>query len=373
MKNRDERIKDTRRYLDGEMSDRERNAFEKKLQGDPFEEEALEGLSGLSSDDLKKDIGILDARLKRRVHKRTPLYYRIAAAVVVLMAISSLFLVRELRKPAMMMSDNIVVLQDTTEEEIMAPGNVAVDRLREDISEAAGENASRRSVVPAENPAKEQDEEIVDDMLTLDIQAEREEVFEHVEAEEEVKVKVPAENIKAEAAEKAMEVEEPEKTMEAKEKVKAVEAEALISEEQLVSAARSKKGSKSAVPVKAEEQADMEIRSVALAEGQAISTSGIKADRSAEPFGGMKEFKTYLETDQIFPADWNASDREIVKLEVTIGTAGKIKDIKIIKSPDHQFSEEAKRLLNEGPPWLPATTDSEKIEDRVKIRIVFKR
>ena len=57
-KNRDDRMKEIRRYLDGKMSDKDQNNFERKLQKDPFEEEALEGFSSIASAELDKDIKV---------------------------------------------------------------------------------------------------------------------------------------------------------------------------------------------------------------------------------------------------------------------------------------------------------------------------
>jgi len=48
--------KDFLRYTENKMSDKERNAFEKNLQKDPFDSEALEGLSTLSPEEIKADI-----------------------------------------------------------------------------------------------------------------------------------------------------------------------------------------------------------------------------------------------------------------------------------------------------------------------------
>lgn len=41
-------LEDFLRYLDGNLSDRERNRIERNLMKDPFEEEAMEGFSGES-------------------------------------------------------------------------------------------------------------------------------------------------------------------------------------------------------------------------------------------------------------------------------------------------------------------------------------
>jgi len=43
-----------------------------------------------------------------------------------------------------------------------------------------------------------------------------------------------------------------------------------------------------------------------------------------------------------------------------------------VRSPGRIFSEEAIRLLKEGPEWKPAISNGKTTEDKIRIRIVFK-
>ena len=77
------------RYLDGNMSPRERHAFEKKLLDDEFEAEAMDGLSTIQPDELRQDLDALKARMHHRYQRsRTPLIWRAAAAITLLAAFS---------------------------------------------------------------------------------------------------------------------------------------------------------------------------------------------------------------------------------------------------------------------------------------------
>jgi len=171
---------------------------------------------------------------------------------------------------------------------------------------------------------------------------------------------------------------EAEAEAEAKKVAEEVQSKNIVSEERKVSAVRSKKV-KEAVPqpMAVEQAAEMDTGVVfaeeaGITEGAEVDPA-IIADSGAEPYGGMKEFREYLETDQIFPSGWNESDREIVKLELTVGISGEIEKIEIIKSPDKLFSDEAIRLVEEGPPWFAAVRNSKRVEEIVMVRIVFKR
>ncbi|MEN8118078.1 MAG: hypothetical protein ABFS16_13930, partial [Bacteroidota bacterium] len=55
---------DFRRYLKNEMTENERNTFEKELQKNPFEAEALEGFEAVPSANIKNNL----AELKEKIH-----------------------------------------------------------------------------------------------------------------------------------------------------------------------------------------------------------------------------------------------------------------------------------------------------------------
>jgi hypothetical protein len=95
-KNRHIGLEEFLRYTQDKMSDRERNAFEKMLQQDPFAAEALEGLSSLAPEEARADLARLEDRLHDRISGRKeasrhtrPILYRIAATVAVLLVVAS--------------------------------------------------------------------------------------------------------------------------------------------------------------------------------------------------------------------------------------------------------------------------------------------
>ena len=82
------------------MSDKERNAFERELQKDPFAEEAAEGFEAVTPEEAERDLLSIKSRLtKRTTRKQRFIYYRIAASIAVLMVVSSIFIVVERNKP----------------------------------------------------------------------------------------------------------------------------------------------------------------------------------------------------------------------------------------------------------------------------------
>jgi TonB family protein len=80
-----------------------------------------------------------------------------------------------------------------------------------------------------------------------------------------------------------------------------------------------------------------------------------------------------MEKNIRFPAGDTLSKRGVVVLTFKINPDGSLSGIQTLRSPGEAFSEEAIRLLEEGPPWNPAQDESGTTEDVVRMRIVFKR
>ena len=81
----------------------------------------------------------------------------------------------------------------------------------------------------------------------------------------------------------------------------------------------------------------------------------------------------YIEEQIRFPAGDSLSKREVVVLKFNVARDGSISKIQPLRSPGMEFTEEAIRLLEEGPVWNPARNESGDTEDVVRMRIVFKR
>lgn len=95
--------------------------------------------------------------------------------------------------------------------------------------------------------------------------------------------------------------------------------------------------------------------------------------RLAEPAGGKRAFKNYLETNLRYPAQ--ALEKKIegrVIIEFTVKTNGNPTDFNIIKGIGSGCDEEVIRLVKEGPKWAPSKQDDRVIESRMKVNLRFK-
>jgi hypothetical protein len=95
--------------------------------------------------------------------------------------------------------------------------------------------------------------------------------------------------------------------------------------------------------------------------------------KGAEPVGGIEAYKIYMEKNIRFPAGDTLSKREVVVLKFSVNPDGKLSGVTSLRSPGQAFTEEAIRLLEEGPLWNPAQGENGSTDDEVRMRIVFKK
>jgi outer membrane biosynthesis protein TonB len=168
-------------YLKGLLSHRQRHDLEKEMMQDIFEEEAFEGLSRLSGSELANDMELLRRKLDSRImpagKTRSIPFFRIAAAIVLLIGVSGV-LYFVLRTP----SANLLTDDHKTEKPVVrsapAPAVVGVpvenEKQGQPIQEKKVEDAPQTAQEPVENLA-EQKEEIISQPVAV---AEKEEAAE---------------------------------------------------------------------------------------------------------------------------------------------------------------------------------------------------
>jgi len=312
------------RYIRGEMTKREENVFQRQLQKDPFAEEAAEGLSEILPEEAVSDLDKLESKLKTRIHRRQRfIYYRIAASVAVLMIVSSVF---------------IIVNKNKTGKE---PLETTLKKVTLEIPESKGIEAT---------------EEIKSTNIIAEPEAESkaEEPVELIEPVKSVAADITPE-IPIEIAKEKQETVIPEKS-ENLIQTGAKGGERLVSEDRHIQPT-------AALPGKA----------APAAVGDAIKKSEYKEINYSppEPSDGMESFDLYVEENIRKPLTLPDGQRVVVELNLLIESTGAIDSIQVTSSPGIEFSEEAIRLIKEGPKWKPAIENGRTINGEVKIKIVF--
>ena len=340
IKNGNDQLPDFLRYKQNKMTDRERNAFERNLQKDPFAEEASEGFDGIDPDLAEKDISKLRKRIKKRTgEKQRVIWYRIAASVALLMVISAIFLITYNKKepeqlaysPVEQKKDEIQILKEEPVKEILEYADLAAEEKQKIIAD------QEKSTPP---PARAAGDEVKNER-----KAETREEQVIIEDQEAVMAAEAKRPVRDEAAEKAM----PAKP------------------------AMTKKKSDTVNEFKPD-TSDINLNEVVVV---GYGTRGdvdevVNNYTPPLPVDGRSAFDKYI-MDNIRRPDTPASgQRVVVVLNFNVNPDGKIDSIKVIRSPARIFSDEAIRLIREGPAWKPAEENGKTITDEVRIRIVFK-
>jgi hypothetical protein len=121
-------------------------------------------------------------------------------------------------------------------------------------------------------------------------------------------------------------------------------------------------------------QGEENLRSLSSSSTKVIKTEeGPPSYTAAEPPGGYKAFRDYIEENMVFPEGYTPGEREIVVLNCTVTSSGSMSDIIPLKSPGESYTMEAIRLLQQGPTWKPAVLNGSAIEEEIRIRIIFKK
>jgi hypothetical protein len=117
-------------------------------------------------------------------------------------------------------------------------------------------------------------------------------------------------------------------------------------------------------------------QAVALAEAPAArakrETQTIPDTIPALPSGGMELFNRYLDDNRQYPASDTSGQIRTVRISFVVNSQGRPVNFEIIDSPGDEFSNEAIRLLREGPPWTQAFVGGtpELIRSRISIKFV---
>jgi len=460
-------------YLKGELSRQERHAFERGLEADPFEQEAMEGLESLSSVQAEQDLLSLHNRLRKRLYRRRRVaFYSVAATVASLLIVGTVFLKVHDFNPRSQES------QAYPEELFETP---ALEEAEIQQAEAVPPKNMEESMVTDEGPDKgriESQEKAINET--------KPDLEPVVEAAAEPVVEAPAELV-AEPVAEPMAVEAFDFVMDEEsvdEEITYMEAEQVDREGEVQAAGRrenrsSKKAQRQALEAPAQEtpkmapvqkeieqmltgkvtgivisaedqdpitgavvmnrdiksgvftdldghfgiQVEEDSRSTLVASFVGMETQEYQVSDGAhvelvmqpdaatldevlvvayvsgsedlptgssfdiyqaeeekgieysvpEPSIGFKSYKRYMEENIRHPQEDLSSKKSLVVLKFTVTSAGEIKDVVALRSPGISFTEEATRLLMDGPAWNPASNEEGTKDESVRMRIVFKK
>lgn len=93
---------------------------------------------------------------------------------------------------------------------------------------------------------------------------------------------------------------------------------------------------------------------------------------TASPVDGIIQYNRYMDTTLVYPPAAGSGDKEVVVLKFSISPDGRPENFRLVRSPGEPFTEEAIRVISNGPDWNPTTRDGRYVDDDVRLRIVFR-
>jgi protein TonB len=98
----------------------------------------------------------------------------------------------------------------------------------------------------------------------------------------------------------------------------------------------------------------------------------VSPEEAARPEGGLEAFFTYLKQNQKYPA--KARKNQVqgkVMVEFMVEKDGSLTNFKVLKKMGSGLDEEAIRLIEKGPAWIPAKYNGEKIRQKMILPVIF--
>jgi|WetSurMetagenome_2_1015567.scaffolds.fasta_scaffold32256_3 TonB family protein len=400
-KNKKPGFPDFLRYRQNNLTGNEKNSFERDLQRDPFAAEAEEGFSTVDQSVLKKDMEELGSRLSSRTGKEKKyVWYRIAASVAVLMVITTIFFLVQKNKPEEMTAageKKDVVFDIQQPEAVKDNVPLQVIAQHQDLPTGKASTAKTEQGNLAAGEGKMRVKEII--------------ITDSTEVKAYEMISEAAERKKAEAIPGDAKMAVSDRSIIPESEMRRIRGRVTSSEDNLpipgvtiavrgttvgtttdtngnftLSMPEKKKSEliASFIGMKSKEFSTSEDSVVritmdpdltALDEVIVVGYGVKKVEEdvsyiAASPVPGRTAFNRYIEENIIRPVP--GTQREVVVLSFTVTLNGDLTDIKVLRSPDKLFSDEAIRLVKNGPRWKPGVENGVNIEDEVRVRIVFK-
>ena len=316
-------------YLKGLLSNRQRHELEKEIMRDVFDEEAFEGISQLSADELKADMANLTGRLETRIKpERTrilPFYLRIAAVLIFLVGLGSL-LVIILRKP----SPAPLAQKEKTETMAVPPASAPADSLTY-IKKEVQEPLTKKPV----------NQVLADNRITIK------------EEEQKMILEMAQEEPKAAAVEdraEPLKMAETERIEDASGKVASGEIRAQVPE------------------IRGEPDTLNELVMVGYGKQTKIDETSDAFIRPVPPGGSLEDFKKWVIDRLDYTALKAYTGTHKTLVDLTVKPDGTIGKIHIIDSIPVAISRELRRVILLSPSWQPARRDNSPIESQVAVR-----
>lgn len=422
---------DIERYLRGDMTPSEMHALEKKALQDPFLADALEGAAGISPAEFSSDLSAIRNRVSRKITGKpeTVRWYYQAAAAVLLTGVSALMIhyLSDKEKTAAPVAFNTPSGKDARQEAPATSDSALSHQAPDAIDEAEDNTVSdthenlreERSVAPAPPADRESDTKVEERSApdTSSGYAAASEGAKDGPGETPVARRLKA-NPPDAKTEPAPEVASSRQASGAPADSRTVRGRVTDAEDGMplpgvnVMVSGSTTGTvtdlngyyeietppsagslvfsfvglnavEADVPHGSDDSATLDVKMTpdvsALSEVVVVGYGNenemgfeeIKWE-PAEPSGGKKAFRRYLETNMRYPriALENGIEGKVT-VQFTIEPTGTLTDFRVVRSLGYGCDEEVIRLIREGPQWKPTRRNEEPVRGKARVKLKF--
>ncbi len=337
------------RYLKDEMSVKEKYAFERKMESDPFTYEAIEGFQEMDVKALSKDLNNLKKKL-HNIDKPQNNYWKIAAVIALILfaGVSAWRLTTSPASEELATTTTEVVDSASMESEPMAA--MATDSLKSDSAEFLQTTTApvqdnliaQNQPVTTDPPTNTEQQPVAQQQTAPVAEIADEEILEEISSENVASLEIaddltalPAEQSGQGAGLAVQEAERNEVTPAPTLADAKTEESKLVAEDAPITNA-AKKASSS--------QAD----ALETSAGVARSSKEVVSGQLANPSNGWESFRKYVVDNQQFTAGMVDGD---VTLSFTISAQGIPQNILVTKPLCQACDQEAIRLLQNSGTW----------------------
>ncbi|HBL74166.1 MAG: hypothetical protein A2W90_17590 [Bacteroidetes bacterium GWF2_42_66] len=360
-----------RRYVQNEMTGPERNAFERAMQKDPFLAEAVEGLSAFSSEEIFTDIAGLKTKIQtRESSNRKYIWY--AAASVLLIVISTIFLFNPEEKT------NPVLTENVQKQEITAPKEILPEPhgLQKNETEQAQKTVPEKRIKIVEEELEITDSEV--GVVPIAMNSTQSSLNpDHAEQAKQKRSFDVTEALKTTKTDRAMKMV----LAEASDQPDSAREKPLAQAVPITEQATAPVANEPAFFI-ADQKADTALDEVvvvgygsqqkkSLTGSVSVSETQQRTDGKAIPHNGWEAYNEYLSNELQHPGIGSPKEKVVVRLSFVVDETGKPGSFKILHSTNEKYNQPAIEIIEDGPQWLPAVKNSIPESETVKLRLVF--
>ncbi|HVN58815.1 MAG TPA: carboxypeptidase-like regulatory domain-containing protein [Bacteroidales bacterium] len=376
------------KYRKNSLSGKEKNAYEKSLQKDPFALEAEEGLSELSPGELSDDLASLSGRLKSRTGKGSRrIIYRVAASAALLLSLSVIYFLLN-RTPGKVettvpgkiagLTEN-KALEENLKRETQSPAGKSMGSRKPETHESLHDAGTQGGNAVQRKEAQKQPE-IPEEKADLAVQKDLSRSIVAINESRNVTGTITSADDNSPVAGVNVLVKGTktgavtDKNGTYKLTLPGKKDATLVASFAGMENKETRVGNDSVVNMALQGSVAGLDEVVVIGYGVSKNESEVApADyTSPEPVEGKKKFDEYISENIRKPAGLMQGEKAVVIVKFTVRLNGKPDSIRILRSPGEDYSGEAIRLIKEGPPWKPATNGGEPVEEEIRVRIVFR-